>query len=87
MMVKLSLVELSRGLPSGIASLEHDLIAPYYIWANRRERTYANLPTMAYEFNKPTILRWYGARVERDAQCRACGVRTDTLSDDNMFSA
>ena len=42
MMVKLALVELSRGSESGISSLEDELVYDYYMWANRRERHYAN---------------------------------------------
>jgi len=74
MMVKLALVELSKGLESGIKSLEEDLVADFYIWANRREATYEGWEPMEYNFNKPTILRWYGAKVERDPKCMVCGL-------------
>ena len=73
-MVKLILVELSKGTPSGISSLEEDLIADYYIWANRREYVYDNWSKLEYNFNKPSILRWYGARVEKDPECLVCGI-------------
>jgi hypothetical protein len=71
-MVKLALVELSKGLNSGIASLEEDFIADFYIWANRRDSTYATWSKLEFGFNKPTILRWYGARVQRDPSCMVC---------------
>ncbi|RYY51423.1 MAG: ThiF family adenylyltransferase [Chitinophagaceae bacterium] len=72
MMVKLSLVELSRGTNSGISSLEDDLTADFYIWANRREDIYESWNKLEYNFNKPSILRWYGARVEKDNNCMVC---------------
>jgi molybdopterin/thiamine biosynthesis adenylyltransferase len=73
-MVKLALVELSRGTASGISSLEEDLIADFYIWANRREYVYESWNKLEYNFNKPSILRWYGARVEKDPNCLVCGL-------------
>jgi hypothetical protein len=73
-MVKLALVELSRGLHSGIMSLEEDLLADFYIWANRRDGIYKEWSKLEYNFNKPSILRWYGAKVERDPNCMVCGV-------------
>ena len=54
MIVKLSLVELSRGLNSGINSLEEDLLADYYIWANRRDDKYKTLPKMEFYANAGT---------------------------------
>ena len=72
-MVKLALVELSKGTNSGISSLEEDLIADFYIWANRREYVYEGWSKLEYNFNKPSILRWYGAKVERDPNCMVCG--------------
>lgn len=73
-MVKLALVELSRGTNSGISSLEEDLIADFYIWANRREYVYDSWSKLEYNFNKPSILRWYGAKVEKDPNCMVCGL-------------
>jgi len=72
-MVKLALVELSRGANSGIKSLEEDFISDFYIWANRRENVYENWSKLEFNFNKPSILRWYGAKVERDPKCMVCG--------------
>jgi molybdopterin/thiamine biosynthesis adenylyltransferase len=73
MVVKVALVELSRGLPSGIASLEEDLVADFYLWANRRELVYKNWPKMAYTTGAASILRWYGAKMERNPDCLVCG--------------
>jgi len=77
MVVKLALLEIARGKESGIASLEEDLVADFYIWANRRERPYANWPKMEYGSRTPSILRWYGAKWERNALCTLCGVQDE----------
>lgn len=73
-MVKLALVELSRGTNSGLSSLEDDLISNFYIWANRREYVYEDWSKLEYNFNKPSVLRWYGARVSKDPDCLVCGL-------------
>ena len=79
MMVKLALVELSRGAESGIKSLEEEFVDPFYIWVNRRERTYGNWGCFANPGQMPTIMRWYGVELERDEGCALCGshVRLD----------
>ena len=73
MMVKLALVELSRGTDSGISMLDEELVYDYYMWANRRERRHANWAPMPSAGNRPTILRWYGARILRNEECSVCG--------------
>ena len=73
MMVKLSLLELSRGRESGLSCLEDELVYDYYIWANRREKRFSNWKPMPEAGGMPTILRWYGARIERDKKCPVCG--------------
>jgi molybdopterin-synthase adenylyltransferase len=73
-MVKLALVELSRGTNSGISSLEEDLVADFYLWANRREYVYKDWNKLEYNFNRPSILRWYGAKVLKDPDCMSCGL-------------
>lgn len=72
MMVKFSLVELSRGEESGISSLEDEFVYDYYMWANRRERHFANWKALPNAGGYPTILRWYGARIEKEADCPIC---------------
>ena len=44
MLVKLALVELCRGKDSALATLETDLEAPFYMWANRGEQQFAGYP-------------------------------------------
>ena len=73
MMVKLALVELSRGTESGIKMLEEEFTAPYYIWVNRRERKYTNWGSFANPGQMPTIMRWYSVDVDRDEGCALCG--------------
>lgn len=85
MIVKLAIVELSKGKESGISSLEEDLIANFYIWANRREKIYANWPKMEYNFTKQTILRWYGAKVKKDENCFVCGSKLSDNPSTNIF--
>ena len=86
MIVTLSLLELSRGKESGISSLEEDLIADFYIWANRREASYHNWGKMEYGSKTPSILRWYGAKSSRNPTCSKCGHdHTLSMGDDNIF--
>jgi molybdopterin/thiamine biosynthesis adenylyltransferase len=73
MMVKMALVELSRGMETGMSTVEEDLASDFYVWANRREEAYANWPRMGFKWTHPSILRWYGARVDRDPGCLVCG--------------
>jgi len=86
MIVKLALLELSRGKDSGIKSLEEDLIADFYIWANRRDNTYKNWSKMEYGSKNPSILRWYGAKWERNLSCLVCGeTQGNNNADDGFF--
>ncbi|MEH1965835.1 HesA/MoeB/ThiF family protein [Nostoc sp.] len=85
MIVKLALLELSRGQDSGIKSLEEDLIADFYIWANRRDNTYNNWPKMEYGSKTPSILRWYGAKWERNLSCVVCGETPGAKKADGGF--
>ena len=73
MMVKLALVELSRGLQTGLSCLEEELVFDYYMWANRRERHYANWKPMPTAGVYPTVMRWYGAHIAKEPGCPICG--------------
>lgn len=84
MVTKLALVELSRGRESGISSLEDDLVADFYIWANRRDGVYQNWEKMGYGSKVPSILRWYGAKWDRNLSCPACG-EVELSEEDNIF--
>lgn len=84
MMVKLALVELSRGSESGISSLEDEFKANYYIWANRRERQYTNWGSFHNTDGMPTIMKWYGINISKDENCTLCGHK-ESLSTDETF--
>ena len=87
MVVKLALVELSRGAESGISSLEKELVFPAYLWVNRRERHFLRFASFANPGNRPTIMRWYGISMQKDENCVLCGekhkftVEQDLLDD------
>ena len=81
MMVKLALMELSRGTQSGISCLEDELVWNYYMWANRRERRHKNWAPMPGTVNKPTILRWYGAHISRNENCCLCSAHNMKLDE------
>lgn len=87
LMVKLTLMELSRGKESGISCLEEELVYDYYIWANRRERRHANWAPLPNAGNRPTILRWYGAMIKRVENCPLCSrhIALDEGDEDEMF--
>lgn len=72
MMIRLALVELSRGTDSGISSLEEELVYDCYIWANRRDQNYSNWKKFHEAGPAPSILRWYGVRVSKDDNCPIC---------------
>ncbi len=85
MMVKLALVELSRG-SGGLDSLDNDLVADFYTWANRREGAYQGYSPMGFTFNQPAILRWFGANISRRADCLACGdISPSSAIESNIF--
>lgn len=84
MMVKLALVELSRGTESGITSLEEEFKPNYYLWANRRERQYSNWGSFTNTDGMPTIMKWYGINISHDENCAICG-KKETLRSDSTF--
>lgn len=84
MMVKLALVELSKGTESGITSLEDEFKANYYIWANRRERQYANWGSFYNTDGMPTIMKWYGINISKEENCSICG-KKDVLDTDETY--
>ena len=81
MMVKIALMELSRGVPSGISCLEEELVYDYYMWANRRERRHRNWAPMPGAGAKPTIMRWYGARIQKNENCALCSCHEARLDE------
>ena len=92
LIVKLALVELSRGKKSGIETLDQELTYDYYMWANRRERRHASWAPFNNSKCQPSILKWYGARIAKEENCPSCSfsalldlgeeLNTDLLRDD-----
>jgi molybdopterin/thiamine biosynthesis adenylyltransferase len=72
MIVKLTLVELSKGLNTGITSLAQELTYDYYFWANRREKNYLNFQPFNNSKLQPTILKWFGVNVPPNPECFIC---------------
>lgn len=72
MMVKLALVELSKGVETGLTSLQNEFAYDYYMWANRRERHYHNWKSFSDPGNLPTIMKWYGVKIAKEAACPIC---------------
>lgn len=77
LMLKLSLVELSRGLDSGISSLEEDLKYDAYIWANRRDNNFSRWYPFYRAGSKQTILKWYGINITVDEHCAICSEKPE----------
>jgi len=76
MSVKLIIQELLKSnQTTTLRSLDEDLIAPWYLWLNRRENgtPYENLKPLGYDINGLKILRWYGIEINRDPHCPVCG--------------
>ena len=72
LMLKLSLLELSKGMASGISSLEEDLKYDAYIWANRRDNNFKNWHPFFRSGSHQTILKWYGINIPKDEGCVIC---------------
>jgi len=75
MVVKLALQELLRGTQTTLKSLDDDLVAPWFLWLNRREKDtqYENLEPLEFNVGGMHVLRWYGIDFKRDPNCPVCG--------------
>lgn len=75
MTTKLAIQHLLRDRETTLRSLDEDLVAPLYLWLNRREQDspFAALPPMGYGVDDLSILRWYGLPLERSPSCPCCG--------------
>ena len=75
MVVKLAIQFLLAGKSSTLRCLDEDLMAPWYLWLNRREAgtQYEGLPPLTGGVDGMRILRWYGIRREPDPACPCCG--------------
>lgn len=75
MVVKLAIQELLKDSNTTLRSLDEDLVAPMYLWLNRREvdSQFANIEPLEYNINTFSILRWYGIDVNPHPGCPVCG--------------
>jgi molybdopterin/thiamine biosynthesis adenylyltransferase len=75
MVVKLGLQVLLKGTKTTLRSLDDDLVAPWFLWLNRRQKgtQYENLEPLEFNVGGMHILRWYGIDFKRDPNCPVCG--------------
>jgi hypothetical protein len=72
---KIVLQALLKGTETTLRSLDDDLVAPWYLWLNRRElgTQYEKLDPLQFNVDGMHILRWYGIDVKRHPGCPTCG--------------
>lgn len=75
MAVKLVIQELLKGTETTLRSLDDDLVAPLYVWLNRRElgTQYEKLEPLEFNVGGLHILRWYGIDIKPNPACPVCG--------------
>ena len=75
MTVKLVTQELLKGTETTLRSLDEDLVAPLYLWLNRREAgtQYQKLEPLEFNVDGLHILRWYGIDMKPNPACPVCG--------------
>jgi len=75
MVVKLLIQELLKDSDTTLRSLDEDLVAPMYLWLNRRDADtqFADIEPLEYNINTFSILRWYGIDVKPHPGCPVCG--------------
>jgi len=74
MCLKLCINELLKGKPTTMRSLDEDLIAPWYIYLNRREGPYEELKPLGFNVGDGMhILAWYGIDLKPNPGCPVCG--------------
>ena len=73
--MKLAIQELLAGKDTTLRSLDEDLVAPWYVFVNRREleTDYEQLEPLEFNVDGMHILRWYGIALERNPDCPCCG--------------
>lgn len=75
LVVKLVIQEMLKGTETTLRSLDEDLVAPWYLWLNRREvgTQYEKLSPLEHNVGGMHILRWYGIDLRRHPGCPVCG--------------
>jgi molybdopterin/thiamine biosynthesis adenylyltransferase len=87
MVVKLAIQELLQDTETTLRSLDEDLVAPLYLWANRREGQFEHLKPLGFSISSMSPLRWYGVRISRDPACVECGDFTEGLASEYDIEA
>jgi len=84
MAAKLCINHLLKDKPRGLRSLDEDLIAPLYVYINRREpgTRYEKLEPLGFNAGngKIHILSWQGRDLKRNIACPVCGNYVDEMS-------
>jgi len=73
LMSKLAIVELQKQIGKVPGGLDADLSAPWYIWINRREGEYAELPPLGRGVAGLRVLQWNPVQMEKFEDCPHCG--------------
>jgi len=79
LMVKLAIQHLLQGTTSELCSLDEDLTADHYFWANRRTDQHMGMVPMGSQASRPTVLRWYGVDLLAVRRCQMCATSTTTM--------
>jgi len=81
MVVKLAIQQLLTGYDTTLRSVDEDLVAPWYIWLNRREIStpYEKLGPLEFNIDGMHIMRWYGIDLPRNPSCPCCGDFTNNF--------
>jgi molybdopterin/thiamine biosynthesis adenylyltransferase len=74
MTARLCINHLLRNKPTTLQSLDEDLIAPWYMYLNRREGPYEGLKPLGFNVgDEMHILSWFGIELRRNPACPVCG--------------
>jgi molybdopterin/thiamine biosynthesis adenylyltransferase len=74
MVTKLCVQRLLEGKTTSLRSLDDDLIAPLYLYVNRREGPFERLAPLGFNVGDgPHILSWWGVDLKRNPACPVCG--------------
>jgi len=84
MVVKMALLELTRGKDCALNSLAEDLRCDYYRWTNRREGDFESFPIMEGCINL-SILRWYPVETEKNPDCLVCAASSLSTETQKQF--
>lgn len=74
MVTKLCVQRLLEGKTTSLRSLDDDLVAPLYLYVNRREGPFEKLAPLGFNVgDSPHILSWWGIDLKRNPACPVCG--------------